>query len=101
MRGAQEDSKRYQQQSSPEGMRYHADKALAFTDATRYGVRHRNTHQKGEARLNGVMQRHAGPCNMRLVEGEYPPEHTVGIRMRHGSPLHYLSHHQQHDQSAV
>ena len=86
---------------APERVQEHAPERAALGDAAGDGVGQRDAHQEREARLDGVVQRAAGPVDVRLVIGQEAPEAAAGEVAAHTRELHHLGHHQQHDEAAI
>ncbi len=99
--GAQEDAEEDEHQASPHGVRQLMAEALAFLYAAVDGIRKSDADQKGEPRLDGVVESHASPFNVSLIEGEDTPEEAVGKSAGHAGETHDLAHHQQHHEAAI
>jgi len=79
----------------------HALEGLAFFLAAAERVRQGDADQEGEAGLDGVMEAHAGPLDVRLVKAEELPDGVVGEGLRDLTEAHDFTHHEQHDEAAV
>ena len=99
--GRKEDPQRYENETAPDGMAQHALEGGAFLLAASQRVGKRDADQECEARLDGVVQAHAGPLGVGLVEAQKLPNGIVGERLCYVRQLQDFRHHQQHDQAAV
>jgi len=100
-RGAKEEAQEDEPQAAPDGVQQLLAEGLPLASAAGDGIRKRHAHQKTEPRLNGVVQAHSRPFDVRLVVGQDAPERAVGEGLPHLPEVHHLAHHEQHDQSAV
>src|ERR1017187_7038093 len=82
-------------------MAEHAVKAFTFSLAASQRIRKRNADQECEARLDGIVQAHAGPLDMGLVERQKLPDGIVRKGMSNMRKSKDFAHHQQHDKAAV
>ena len=98
---AQEDTERDEHDRSPEGMTKQRSRALSLGLAARHRKRQGHADQKRERGLDQVVQRAAGPVDMRLVIGQEPEIALDGKRLGQAAQLQHLGHHQQHHEPAI
>ncbi len=101
MDGAEKEAEDDEQKASPDGMAEHALEGGAAFLAAAEGVGESDADEKGEGGLDGVVEAHAGPLDVGLVEGEDAPEVAAGEGLRDFGELQDFAHHEEHDEATV